>query len=426
VYSTFIGGGSPGPATAYGTPGATFFVAAILNDAYGNIVVVGGSQQVQVGLTPSGGLLSATQVYIAATNFGTNGSLSFGYVAWTLPTTLGTYTVTATAVVAGTAVTGVSTVSVVSKTPTMNVKSPAPLSGFIYSNSQFVTFSGKANVSLGYPSTVTFTSIGYKVGSASWQTSSVVAASKVIWSVPVTFPTGLSTVQFNATDSKTNTVVTSSYQVLVDNSAPTIAFTTAAGATLTSGQPLAATITDTLGDLNATSVKADRNGTAIPASSITVTGTNNPGSSVTYTVSITGLPAGKWKVTLNAKDLAGNAATAVSLTATFVVLTNQTFTTPSGTPPTQSTQSGFTGVSVTWTNNAGTSQTVNIWFVAYNAKNQVVFASFTQLTFGAGASAALFQGLSSSLPSGTYTVQVFVVSTTGTPLSTSTPVTVAF
>jgi hypothetical protein len=83
-------------------------------------------------------------------------------------------------------------------------------------------------------------------------------------------------------------------------------------------------------------------------------------------------------------------------------------------------------VSATWTNNAAATQTVNLWFVAYNAKNQVVFASFTQLTFSAGASASLFQGLSTSLPSGTYTVQIFVVSTTGTSLSASTPVVVSF
>jgi len=60
---------------------------------------------------------------------------------------------------------------------------------------------------------------------------------------------------------------------------------------------------------------------------------------------------------------------------------------------------------------------VNAWFVVYNSKNQVVFVSFIQTTAAAGSATPLFQGLSSSLPSGTYTVNVFVVSPSDIALS---------
>jgi len=408
--------------------GASYHVRVSLSDAFGNSVTVAGTSQLQITLTASQGVLSATTVYIASGASNTFTPPSFGDIVLTLPSALvvgSTVAVTASGAVGGAAVTGSKTVTLVSPLPTFAILSPKSAAGVLYSNSLTVIFSGQANASVGYASSVTVKSVGFKIGTSPWQSAAIAPANKVVWSIAATFPAGLNTILFNATDSSSpaNVFVSASTSLLIDTSPPTIAFTTAAGATLTTGTPLAATITDTLGDLNATSVTASRNGTAIPASSITVTGTNNPGSSVTYSVSITGLPSGKWTVTLKASDLAGNAATAATITVTAVVLTNQTFT---ATSATQSVQSGFTGVSATWASNAPTSQTVNLWFVAYNAKNQVVFASFTQLTFAAGGSATLFQGLSSSLPSGTYTVQVFVVSTTGTALSASTPVVVSF
>jgi hypothetical protein len=421
--------------------GVTYYIDVAMADSYGNSVVSSSTTQIQITLTATQGVLSATTVYIPTGCADTAnvpavlGCTSFfGPITLTLASTLtigSTVAITGSGAVGGTAVSGSKTTTLVSPLPTFAVTAVngvKPTGAVLYSNSLTVVFSGQANASVGYPAATTISSVGYKIGSGFWASAAVAAANKVVWSVAASFAAGLQTIQFNASDSTLpkNTFVTASTQLLIDNTLPTIAFTTAAGATLTSGQPLTATITDTYGDLDPTMVTANYNGTAIPASSITVTGTNSPGSSVTYSVSITGLPSGKWKVTLNAKDLAGNAATAASLTATFVVLTNATFTTPSGSPPAQSTQSGFTGVSVTWTNNAATSQTANVWFVAYNAKNQVVFASFTQLTFGSGVSATLFQGLSSTLPSGTFTVQVFVVSTTGVALSASTPVTVSF
>ncbi len=425
--------------------GVTYYLNIALSDAYGNSVTVAGVSQLQITLSSSPStavVLSATSVYIPSGCASTaNAPLvagcttSFGPITATLPSTLAlgtSITLTASGAVGGTAVLGAKTFSTVSPLPTLLVKSPVSAGGALFSNTQTLVFSGGANASVGYPSSITIFRVGFKIGTAAWQSAAIAPANKVLWSVAASFPVGLNTVQFNATDSSSpaNVFVGAPTSVLVDTSPPTVAFTTAAGATLTAGAPLVATITDTLGDLNATAkalaAMATRNGTAIAASSITVTGTNTLGSSVTYTVSITGLPSGKWTVALTAFDLAGNKATVVSITVTVVVLTNQTFTIPAGSPPVQSTQSGFTGVSVTWTNNAATSQTANLWFVAYNAKNQVVFASFTQLTFGAGASASLFQGLSSTLLSGTYTVQVFVVSTTGTALSASTPVTVSF
>ncbi len=404
------------------TAGTTYYLNVLLSDAYNNAVTSTSASQIQIALTVSpaaAGVLSATSVYITTGSSST--ATSFGPITLTIPSTtaVGTsITLTASGAVAGVAVTGAKTVTTISPLPTLAITSPKATGGALFSKTQTVIFTGQANASLGFPSTTLITRVGFKINTAPWQTAAIASANKLVWSVAATFPVGLNTVQFNATDG-TNTVVGTSTSVLVDTSAPTITFTTTAGATLTTGS-VAATITDTAGDLDPTTVTANYNGTSIPTSSITVTGTNTLGSSVTYTVTVAGLPTGKWKVTVNAKDLAGNAATAASITVTITILTNGTFT---ATGVAQSTQSGFTGVTATYANNAASSQTVNVWFVAYNAKNQVVQAGFTQLTFATGASATLFQSLT-TLPSGTYTVQVFVVSTAGVALSLSSSATV--
>jgi len=227
---------------------------------------------------------------------------------------------------------------------------------------------------------------------------------------------GKHTVNIFVNDTLTHASPATTYTVIIDSAAPTIVFTTTTGSMLTSGT-VTATITDVQGDLNATLVTATYNSTSIAASSIATVGTNNPGTSVTYTVTITGIPNGHWKVTLNAKDLAGNVAAATSITVTITLQTTQSFTNPTTTPPASCTSLGYTGVCSTWTNNLPTSQTVNIWAVAYNSKNQVLFATFSQLTFTSGGANTVFVALSSTLPSGTYTVQVFVVTPAGTSVS---------
>jgi len=308
------------------------------------------------------------------------------------------------------------------------VTSPKPLSGVIYSAGTSVVFSGQANASLGYAATggtaVTISSVGYKIDSNQWLQAIISSAYKVTWSLAASMTSGLHTARFNATDSKSNTVVSTAYTVLVDTSAPTITFTTAPGANLNANSPVVASIVDTLGDLNSTSVTATKNGTAIASTSITTTGTNNPGGSVTYTVNINGLGSGTWSVTLNAKDLAGNTATAVTLKVHVTVPFNQSFTAPTTGPGAaqQCTQQGSTGACVTWTNNLPSAQTVSVWFVWYNAKNQVVALGFQGATLAPGVSSASFS--SQSLPSGSYTVQTFIVSSAGSGYSQSLPISV--
>ena len=408
-----------------GATSATLFVNIKIADTYNNPSPNPSSGQIQITLTASSGSLSAGTVYIPSGKQDTNSS--FGSISWSLPTAVGTATLTASGVLGGSTSSATTTIGVVSPTPTLSVTSPKPLSGVIYSGSSSVVFSGQANSSLGYASTggtaVTINSVGYKIDSNKWLQAIISSAYKVTWSLAASMTSGLHTAQFNATDSKGNTVVSASYSVLVDTSAPTITFTTAAGASLQGGQPVVASIVDTLGDLNSTSVKATRNGTAIAATSITVTGTSNPGASVTYTVNINGLGSGTWSITLNAKDLAGNAATPVTIKVVVSVLPNRSFTAPTSGPgsPQPCAQGGFTGACVTWTNNLASTQTVNVWFVWYNAKNQIVAVSLQGVPVPAGASSASFS-TQSSLASGAYTVQTFITSSAGSAYSLQYPI----
>ena len=130
----------------------------------------------------------------------------------------------------------------------------------IYSDSVNVVFRGWANASLGYNGAVTMATLGWKVGTGSWSSTGIGGTTSQ-WSVVATLPVGLSTVTFNATDSKGNVVVSSTYTVVVDNTAPVVTAITAAGAKLGSGQLFQASIVVAEGDLNASSVGVTVNGT---------------------------------------------------------------------------------------------------------------------------------------------------------------------
>jgi hypothetical protein len=177
-----------------------------------------------------------------------------------------------------------------------------------------------------------------------------------------------------------------------------------------------------MGDLNATSVKATYNGTAIASSAVTITGTNSPGHSVTYTVSVTGIPTGHWSVTLKAKDLAGNVANSVSVLL-FIIVPFATSVAVSGTP-TKTTIGGFTGISATYVNNWNTAQNVIVFATWKNSAGQTVAVATSGLTLSAGASGTAFAPLSAPLPSGSYTVNVFVITTSNNPVSITTTITV--
>jgi hypothetical protein len=318
----------------------------------------------------------------------------------------------------------------VSKTPSLVVTSPAPLGGVIYSSGTTTTFTGQANVSLGYPTTginaIYIKSVGYKVGSGIWHSAIITPAqSHLLWSVVAALSVGLNTVRFNTTDTNGNTVLSSSYTVLVDTSAPVIHFTTPANGIINAtSSPLTATIVETEGDLNATSVTVWYNGTQLTPSAVTVFPANNLGTNTTYTVTAA-LPSGHWNVQVQAMDLAGNTATAVQEFVTVVVATDMSFVV-TGTPS-QVTIAGFPATQATIKSNLPAAMTVLVTATATDAHGvqQNSFPTSTQsINPGSSVSVDLvFAGLAP----GTYTVTITVYSTLNVPLSvpTTTTLTVA-
>jgi len=431
LYATFLNGqgsGNSGPSTNTATSGATLYVDAILTDAYGNIVSNALLQQIQINMGASGvsggGLLSATNIYLSSGCSSTNqtgivGTClgSFGPVAWTLPATLGASTVTATAVINGVAITGSITVTTISSLPTLNVKSPAPVNGVIYSSSQFVTFSGKANASLGYPSTVQITSIGYKVNSLPWVQSSVAAANKVVWSVPVTLSTGLSTIQFNATDSKSNVAVSSSYQVLVDSAAPVFAF----GSATSNTGCTTVTATTSAGDFNTAtsgsgSFTATFGGVAVPASGISWTGTQTLGSPSTLTATICGLVSQAATFTVSGSTLTGVTGTASeTLTVTVPFANSITFNTGTAT---YGLNGAFKGVTVSVNNGWNTAQTIVVYATLKLGSN--IYVADGTVTVGAGGTASVFCIDLQAIPAGSYSVTFAAVTTANQAVSAPT------
>ena len=414
--------------TSLATGVTPVYVCVGLVDQYGNPTTNTLAAQIQVTLTPSVGSLTTGVPYIASGSSSTCALGSFGNDQWNLPTTLALGTVVtlkASATLSGaTPNTNTLTTTIVSQTPTIKVvSSPAPLSGWIYSSTGAVTFTTSANVSAGLSGAVTIASIGYKVNNNPWHTAATPAANKNVGIfTSLFFSAGVSTVAFNATDSTTaaNTVVSPTFSVLVDTSPPVITATTTAGSSLTNGAPVVFSVVDSEGDLNATSVTANYNGTAVASTAIAITGTNNPGHSVTYTVSVTGIPTGHWSVTLNAKSLAELAATPVSVLV-HVIVPFATSVVISGTP-TKTTIGGFTGISATYTNNWSTSQNLIVFAVWKNSAGQTVAVTTSGLTLAAGASGTAFAPLTSPPPSGSYTVNVFVWTTNNLSVSSTTSI----
>ncbi|MDG6901557.1 MAG: hypothetical protein JRM80_06305 [Nitrososphaerota archaeon] len=403
--------------------GATVFVDISVADAYGNTAANPGPNQIQVTLAAAGSTLSSTTTYILMNNpdtYPTN-----GWVAWTFPTTVGTaITLTASGVLSGKSSSSTDKVTTVSDLPTISVTSPAPLSGVIYSGSTSVVFSGEANVSTGYSTNIKISSVGFKVDSNPWQSGVISSANQVVFSLAATMTAGLHTIQFNATDTLSNTVVSQSFKVLVDTAAPTITATTTSGSSISAGSPVVFSIVDPEGDLNASSVVATSNSTATLTA--TVTGTNNPGSSVTYTINVNGLPTstGHWSVTLNANDYAGNAATAVTITVKVTVAFAQSVVLQ-GTAS-QTTIGGFPGISATFSNEWSSSQNLIVFAVWKNSAGQTVAVSTSGLTLAAGATGTAFAPLAGSLPSGSYTVNIFVWTTSNQSVSSTTSISGTF
>jgi hypothetical protein len=424
----------------YAYPGETVYVNVITTDNFGNIITNTQNQQIQINLVASPNTVTATNIYIPQGCSMTNGTLtgqgslhgynctgslpSFGAVAWTLPSTVGNVaSITASGVLNGVVVTSAATtITIVSALPTLSVTSPKPVSGYLYFNNQNVQFQGWANASLGYNNLVVMSTLGDKIGSAHWVQNSLTGVVNARWSVIATLPANAVTqVNFNATDAKGNTAVLATpYNILVDLTTPTITFTTANHGQVNSSNPLTATIVATEGDLNASSVGVSYNGTALASSAIQVTGTNNPGSSVTYTVTAT-LPVGHWTVTESAKTLAGNTGTSSAITVTQIVLTTNSFSLVGA--PTQVTFGGnpdtTTGV---YKNNLGATQTVTVLGVASLNGVQKSFATGT-VTISAGSTGTFYLSFIGLTPGTQYSISFYVLSSTGVVSSVKTTTT---
>jgi len=402
----------------------TIYVNVKLVDAYGNTAANPGPNVIQVNLATSAGTISSSLININSGSKDTNGAV--GPIAWTMPSSGTSNTLTATAVISGSTATTTKTLSIVTKNTAIQVKLPTATSGVIYANGA-VVFSGNAQVSYGYdPTVVTLSSVNYKVDSGTFTsiTPTRVSGANYSWSQAIVMSAGLHTVVLGATDSKSNIAATNATEkVLVDFTAPTITATTAANAQLSSGSAVVFSVVDSEGDLNAAALTASFNGTGTLTASVT-SGTNNPGSSVTYTVSVSGLPTstGHWGVTLTAKDLAGNSATSSTLVVKVLALTGvSSFSSTAG--ASSSTSGGFTGASIAFTNNEGQSATVNVFFVWYNSANQVVsVGAQLNVAFAIGQSQSFFNSYQTH---GTYTVKVFIQDTSGNALSTSYSATVS-
>ena len=406
---------------AVNTAGTTLYVNIALADKYGNPTTDTLGYQLQISLGAPGAL-SAKTVYIKEN--GANTSSSFGPILWTTPTTLGTAVITATSSLGSAS----ATITVVSPTPTLTVKtvnsSPLVSGSTFYVSSSFVSINGNANVSKGYPTSVEISSVCYTLGSGVSGCASISAANTVPFSIPIQLTSGLNTVMFNATDSKGNTVNSPSYTILVDTTAPQVAFATPNNANISSPATVSAHVVDSEGDLNASSVTAVATNLQTSTTKMltaSVTGTNNPGHSVTYAVTVSGLTTGNWSVALTATDLAGNSNSS-TITVHVTVPFAQSFVV-SGTPH-SATIGSFTGINASYTNLNPTSQSVVVFAVFKNSAGQTMGIGTGSLTVGAGATQSVFIAEPVGLASGTYSVSIFVFTTGNLPVSVSTTISV--
>jgi len=235
----------------------------------------------------------------------------------------------------------------------------------------------------------------------------------------------LSTLTFNATDSTTakNTVVSSTYNVLVDQNAPTLTFGSATSAT----GCVAVTAATTEGDLvTATSgtnaFTATYGGTAVPAASISFTGTQTLGTAGSVTANICGLISGTATLSVTGYTLTGLSTTASeSLTVTVPFADSVTFTTSSATWG----QSGAaSGIFVPVTNSWSTSQQLTIYATLKSGTSTYVLVG--GITLAAGQTGTVFvQDFLVNVPVGTYSVTFSAITTANQAVSApTTPVSI--
>jgi len=393
--------------------GQTSYVVVELVDNFGNVVPNNAATQIQIQLSTSTGTLSATTVYIAVNDVATNGANSFGPIQWIIPSSTAVGTVVnlaASGVVNGVAVSPTKAVTIVTPLPSLSVTAPAPVSGTIYSSSAGITFKGWANVSAGYVPTTTIASINYKLGTGHWLQAAGAGPNKDPYAFSIFVPTGLSTIMFNATDSLKNTVVSSSYNLLVDTAPPTITFATPA---TTNTGCTTVTVTTTEGDFNPATFTATYGGNAVPSGAISWTGTQTPGSASSQTGTICGLVSGTALLSVTGSTMAGLSTTvSESLTVTVAFANSITFNTATAT---YGIVGAYKGVTVSVTNNWNTAQTVVI-FATLKSGTSIYVAEGTA-TIASGTTNAVVCLDLQTVPAGSYSVTFAAVTTSNQAVS---------
>jgi hypothetical protein len=391
------------------------YIVVELVDAYGNLAANLQPTQIQIQLSATAGSISATTVYIASGDTATNGPSSFGPIAFVVPTTVAAGTIitlTATGVVSGFSVSASKIMTVASPLPTFSITSPVPTSGTLYSSSSGVTFKGWANVSAGYPPSVTIASINYKIGSNSWLQAAGAGPNKDAFVLSVFMPIGLSTVQFNATDSQKNTAVSSVYNVLVDTAAPTFTF----GSATSNTGCVTVTAATAEGDFNTASFTATYGGVAVPSGAISWTGTQTAGTAGSLTATICGLVSGAATLTVTGSTLAGlNAAASETLTVTVPFANSITFNTGTAV---YGLNGAFKGITISVTNGWNTAQTIVV-YATFKSGSSIYVADGT-VTLAAGATNSVFCLDLQTIPAGTYSVTFAAVTTANQAVSAPT------
>jgi hypothetical protein len=402
------------PVTGSFVAGQNAYINVELVDAYGNLAVNTLVNQIQVTLSAtSPTALSATTTYIA---FGFSYSDStFGNIQWTVPSSIAAGTVltlTAAGVVNGVAVSPSTTVTIVSPLPSLNVKSPVPTNGYLYSYTTGLTFSGWANISKGYsPATDSISSIGYKVGTNHW-VATPGAGTQDNYVLSTFLPVGLSTIMFNATDANKNTVVSSSYTVLVDIAATTFTF----GSATSNTGCVTVTAATAQGDFNTATFTASFGGVAVPAASISWSGTQTPGTAGSLTATICGLTSQTATLSVTGSTLAGLSATSTeSLTVTVPFANSISFNTGSAT---YGLNGAFKGVTLSVTNGWNTPQTIVVYATLKSGSS--IYVAEGTVTVAAGGSATVFCVDLQTIPAGPYSVTFAAVTTANQAVSAPT------
>ena len=420
-YKSTLPGPSADPTGPNIVAGLTVYPDGTLADKYGNVVTNPEPYQAQITLSASSGSLSTTTAYIASGGSDTYSDI--GAIAYFTPSSapVGTVlTVTASGNVAGNQVQGAASLTTVSPLPTFSITSPsAQLNNVIYTSNPSTVFHGWANVSTGYdPATTNIVKIGYKVNANSYY-ATITAANTINFAIATFLTTGLNTIQFNATDSNSpsNTFVSSTYQVLVDNTLPVVKFPKTT--TFSYGTSLPVTIFDTEGDLNVSSVSAWFGSHNLNVTAANIVGTNTLGANSTFTLNLNNIGTGTWQLKVQASDYSGNSVVATeSVTVTVAFANSVIYVSNSAT---FTTEGAYSGVLASFTNAWSSAQSLVIFAKYTNSSGSWVYAA--SLSLNAGQTSQVFVPITvPQIAAGTYTLTLFAVTTGNLPVSSSTTI----